>query len=158
MDCFFIQTRGPTLSAQSTSHAYAIGHYDPHYALTLQIADRHRGDELSRNTQHHMDVIGHCLTLDEVDAFLTTQLTNARTNLITDLSIQRLSAILGQDHHVSLAFLPHIGLTLPVFHNGSHLMKGLPQGGPSFTFRRKRQSLFKAQRQRRWIRWDLPHV
>jgi hypothetical protein len=74
-------------------------------------------------------MIRHRFTFQQVYVLLTTKIPQYVANLFTKTSIQGLLSIFWHDHYVVLTIPFDMGLTLPIFHNGSP--------GPNGTFLRR---------------------
>ena len=123
--------------------------------LAFEIPKRHRNTVAWRYTQKHMNMIRHRLTFQQLYLFLTTQLSKNLANLSTKPFIQSLFAVLWQYHNMVLTFPLHVGLTLPIFHNGSPCPSG-PTSWENHSLKKtlERQSLLNSHRQSRWITVD----
>ena len=92
---------------------------NPNRALALEKPYRHRNAVTGRYAQQHMDVIRHRFPFQQLDLLLTTQVAKNFANFLTKSSIQRLFAVFWQDDYMILTLPLHVGLTLPIFHDGS---------------------------------------
>gem|GEM_PF-6207154 len=97
---------------------------NPNRTLAFEIPNRHRNTISRRHTQKHMNMIRHRLTFHQLDLLPATQLSENLANLHTKPSIQSLFAVLWQYHNMVLTLPLHVGMTLPVFHDGSPCPSG----------------------------------
>src|SRR5205823_3937140 len=101
-------------------------------ALALQVPHRHRDGILGRDADQHVDVVRHGFTFHQFHVLLPAQLPKDRADRFARPTEKLLLAVLWQDHNVVLALPLHVGLTLPIFHDGSPFApRGLPQRRPS---------------------------
>lgn len=104
------------------------------------------------NAQQHVDMAWYRLAFHRFHVLLSAQFPKNFADRSTCPSEKLLLAVLWQDHNVILALPLHVGLTLPILHDGSPFaLWGLPQGDRLSPTTQERQSLMNSHRQRRWI-------
>src|SRR5512135_3583047 len=86
---------------------------------------------LRRDAQAPVDVVGHRMTLHQVDSSLAAQLPQDHADLSPQPSVEDLPAVFRYDHDVVLAVPPHRGQVLPLVHRLPLLPEGAsPEGEP----------------------------
>jgi len=96
---------------------------------------------------HHVDVGRHNLPFHQPDVPLSTQIPKYLANFPAKPSKKDLLAVFWKYHNVVLALPLHVGLTLPVFHDGPPRPTGPSSWGDRLSKKRRK-------RQSRWISVD----
>ena len=120
------QTNGADTISASPETATKQGAFElrdvsmnPNRTLAFEVPNRHRDAIPRRYAQQHMYVIRHCFAFQKLDFFLATQIPKNLANFPTNASIQCLFAVFWLYYHMILTLPLHVGLTLPIFHDGS---------------------------------------
>jgi hypothetical protein len=110
---------------------------DPHGALPFQEAEDKRHALLRWNAQAHVNVVGHRMPFQHLNATLTTQIPQDGSDLPPQPSVEDFPAVFRYDHDVVLTVPTHMGQALPLVHR---LLLPAPRGLPG----RKSLCLFPA--------------
>ena len=121
-----VQAAHPTLLQQ--------GAVDANGTLAFQKTNRVCHTVLGRNAQAHMDMVGLQVPFQQLDPSLTTQLTQDRTHLLSQATVQHLPSVLWYDHNVILTLPLHVGQTLPFVHRSLLVPRGPSQERSLCTF------------------------
>ena len=89
---------------------------NPDGTLPFQKSDRMRNTVHGRNAQAQVNMIGKAMPFQQLDPTLTTQVSQNGADPVSQLAIENLLAILGNKHHMVLAFPPNMGQTSPIVH------------------------------------------
>ena len=103
------------------THQFAV---NPDRTFALQISNSHSDTVLGRYTQQHMNMIGSRIAFQKLDIFLTTQFSYHLAYFLTKFSKLLFSSIFWYNNYMILTFPLHVGLTLPIFHDGSPCPSG----------------------------------
>src|SRR6516165_1009027 len=123
---------------------------NPHGALALEKSDRVRHAVLGWDAQAQMDMIGHRMAFQELDAALATQLPQDQADPASQPPVEDLPTVFRYNHRVGLALPPHMGQALPLVHG---LLLPAPPGLPG-----RRSLCFFEGNARRIARSSLGHT
>ncbi len=119
----------PEVQSRQTSPLQYLA-LNPHRTFAFQKTNRVRDAELRRNAQTHMNMVRHAVPFQNFDATLPTQLTQQRTDALTQSTENRPTSKFRDDHNVILALPPYMGQVLP-FVYGFSLQNLAPRAFPT---------------------------